>query len=135
MSNIYQSFIDLFNNGNNSNYKPKKKELIKPSNLVNTQPKKNNIGKQNTNKYGVQLAKLANDISRKTPKETKVLAIIEFLKYNPEKESEIMAKYGKLLKEYKHVYTDKSAYGKSKTKKKTKKSKKSNKKSRVTRKT
>lgn len=140
MAHIYKSFSKIFGL-DNSEYESKKSNTVSKSNnivnkIVNTQPrnthykkvntqpkkavsKKNNIAKrkQNALKYGPKLSKLSNSIAQKTSEESKVLAAIELLKYHPEKESEIMAKYGKLLKKHRHLYTDKNAYGKKKSKK------------------
>lgn len=138
MAYIFKSFSNMFG-VNDTDYKSKKSNKVNNSNnmvIVNTQPKKvftkNNIirRKQNALKYGPKLAQLSNDIAQKTPEETKVLTIIEYLKYHPEKEPEILAKYGKLIKKHQHLFTEKNAYGKKKSKKskKTKKSKKSKKK-------
>lgn len=116
------------NKNNNSSNKLVKIVIRQPKRVRSS---KNNIAsrKQNALKYGPKLAKLSNEISKKTSEENKVIQIIEHLKYHPEKESEVMAKYGKLLEKHKHLFTDKNAHGKKKSKKskRTKKSKKSKK--------
>lgn len=140
MAYIYKSFSKMFgvDEDDNSHKNKNEKSSNKLVKIVMKQPtrvrsSKNNIARRklNARKYGRKLAKLSNDISQKTSEESKVLQIIEHLKYHPEKESEIMAKYGKLLEKNKHLFTEKNAYGKkprkSKKSKKAKKSKKSKK--------
>ena len=106
--------------------------------IIKKQPRNNSIKKKSksvknnkiNNKiyqpHGKALSKLVDDISERTPPEEKVLGIIEVLKRHPEKEGEIMAKYGSLLTKYKHVYTDKSAYSKKKRSRRKRRNSKKN---------
>jgi hypothetical protein len=117
------------NNGNNGNNGTNGIKAPSPK-LIQEQPRNNS--KRNSNKkksvktnqkyqHAKALSKLVNNIDKRTPPEEKVLGIIDVLKHNPDKEAEIMAKYGPLLKKYKHVYTTKSAYGKKSKKRPSKK--------------
>ena len=118
-----QIFGNDGNDGNNENNR--NNAIIQEQPRSNSKSNKTKSIKTNQKyQHANALSKLVNDISERTPPEEKVLGIIEVLKRHPEKEGEIMAKYGPLLKKYKHVYTDKSAYSKKRRSKRKKRSSK-----------
>ncbi len=128
MATIQSMIYQLFGNNNNSNKNKNKsnKNNKRSKKLITTQPKiTKSLNPRQSTQYGLQLSKLVDNHSKNISEENKVVLIIENLKRHPEKEDEIMAKYGALLKKHKgfikNMDEPKKASGRKRNKSKSKK--------------